>query len=174
MSLKNKLTASKSRKGIAFFLIILSLVQMAGDVLDIPLLKGIGASFGASPAPKVFSSIDSLETFSSEFFLIWQDKQGIWQKIKLTPNLAKKFKGPYNRRNVYGAILSYGPVFAKNTILTPAYEAILSYAVSENGSFFKELGIDQDTIGSELYIEVVPKNETFGLNLIKEVRIDGK
>lgn len=147
---------------------------MSGDVFNIPVLKAIGASFGASPAPKVFSSIDSLETFSSEFYLTWQDKQGIWQKQKLTPELAKKFKGPYNRRNVYGAILSYGPVFSKNAILTPAYEAILSYAVSEKGSFFKELGIDQDTIGSELYIEVVPRSETSGLNLIKEVKIDGK
>lgn len=174
MFLKNKLTATKSRKGVALFLMILSLLQMSGDIFNVPALKAIGASFGASPAPKVFSSIDGLETFSSEFYLTWQDKQGIWQKQKLTPELAKKFKGPYNRRNVYGAILSYGPVFSKNAILKPAYEAILSYAASEKGSFFKELGIDRDNIGSNLFIEVVPKNETSALNLIKEIRIHEK
>jgi hypothetical protein len=60
----------------AVFLLALGILQMAGDVLRLPALKGIGAATDASPAPKVFSSVRGLETFSTRFEIEWTDTNG--------------------------------------------------------------------------------------------------
>ncbi len=158
---------------ITSFLAFISLFQMAGDLLNQTWMKGLGAAWGASPAPKVFSSSEGLETFSSEFFLIWTDQENTLHRVKLTPQLTKNLKGPYNRRNVYGAILSYGPVLSKNKLMSEAYESILKYAISQNGPLLGELGINRDSILDGITIEVVPKNgkNYSNLELIKEVSL---
>lgn len=156
------------------FLIAIGLLQMTGDITDVLWMKGIGAAWGASPAPKVFSSAEGLETFSSQFFLIWKDQDGILHRKKLTPQVAKGLKGPYNRRNVYGAVLSYGPLLSQNEALAEAYESILAYAINKSG-MLEELGIDASSISGSIIIEVVPRmGNTNHLNLTKEVAIHEK
>jgi hypothetical protein len=59
----------------ALFLLIVGLLQMTGDLLILPALKAVAAATGASPAPKVFSSVQGLETFSSVFYLEWRDRE---------------------------------------------------------------------------------------------------
>lgn len=156
------------------FLVILALFQMIGDLFGITWMKALGASWGASPAPKVFSSVDGLETFSSEFFLLWKDKGGYPNRIQVTPQLAKRLRGPYNRRNVFGAVLSYGPVLSKQCAMQQAYESILQYSMGKNGVLLRELGIDPDSISDAILIEVVPKlgKEYSHLHLIKEVKVN--
>lgn len=158
---------------ITIFLILLALLQMTGDLLNQNWMRGLGAAWGASPAPKVFSSVEGLETFSSEFFLIWTDQENILHRIQLTPKLAKRLKGPYNRRNVYGAILSYGPVLSKNERMRDAYESTLEYAINKKGPLLKELGINADSILEGIIIEVVPRTgrDYSHLELIKEVSV---
>ena len=51
-------------------LLTVGLLQMTGDLLKIDWLKGFGAATVASPAPKVFSAVRGLETFSTRFFRI--------------------------------------------------------------------------------------------------------
>jgi hypothetical protein len=158
---------------ITLFLIFVSLFQMTGDLFNQTWMKALGAAWGASPAPKVFSSAEGLETFSSEFFLIWTDRENISHRVQLTPQLAKNLKGPYNRRNVYGAVLSYGPVLSKNKRMCEAYESILEYAISQNGPLLGELGIPRESISEGIIIEVVPKKgkDYSHLELIKEVSV---
>jgi len=158
---------------ITSFLIFISLFQMTGDLLNQTWMKALGAAWGASPAPKVFSSSEGLETFSSQFFLIWTDQENVLHRVQLTPQLAKNLKGPYNRRNVYGAILSYGPVLSKNKMMSEAYESILKYAIGQNGPLLGELGIHRDSILEGIIIEVVPKigMDYSHLDLIKEVSV---
>src|SRR5215467_9112261 len=91
-------------------LLAIGLLQMAGDVFHLPALKGIGAATTASPAPRVFSSVRGLETYSTHFFLEWTDRDNWENSLQLTPELYAQLRGPYNRRNVYGAVLAYGPV----------------------------------------------------------------
>ncbi len=158
---------------ISAFLVIFALLQMTGDLCQQNWMKAIGAAWGASPAPKVFSSAEGLETFSSQFFLIWEDQNGVTQRTPLTPKLAKRMKGPYNRRNVYGAILSYGPLLAKNEALRDAYESILNYAICRNGPLLKELGINAEALSKGIIIEVAPRmgNDYSHLELFKEVTL---
>ena len=160
-------------KLITLFLIAAALLQMTGDIFHLSWMKGLGAAWGISPAPKVFSAAEGLETFSSQFFIIWKDRDSVLHRMQLTSKSSKNMKGPYNRRNVYGAILSYGPLLSKNEALRDAYESVVTYAISQNGPLLKELGIPAEYVSDAILIEVVPKTgkDYSHLDLIKEVPI---
>lgn len=112
-------------------LLVLGLSQMAGDLLGILPLKGIAAASGASPAPKVFSAVRGLETYSTRFFVEWQGG-----KAELTPEVYSRMRGPYNRRNVYGAALAYAPV------LPPALrDPVMRRALCDGAPLLRELGL---------------------------------
>src|SRR5260221_4906379 len=91
-------------------LLALGMLQMTADVLHLRVLKGVAAATAASPAPKVFSSVRGLEAYSSPFYVEWTDNQGTFHSTRINPGNTAGFQGPYNRRNVYGAVLAYGPV----------------------------------------------------------------
>lgn len=111
----------------AVLLTLLGLAQMAGDLAGIRVLKGIAAATGASPAPKVFSAVQGLETYSTRFYLAGTE---------LTPSVYARVRGPYNRRNVYGAALAYAPVLPEE-LRNP----VLVYALCGEAPLMRELGI---------------------------------
>jgi len=84
-------------------------LQMVGYALDLPALRGIGAASGFAPFTKVFSDVDGCETFASDFTLILRTRAGEESVIPVDPVFYQQLRGPYNRRNVYGAALSYAP-----------------------------------------------------------------
>ena len=88
-----------------FVLLLLGLAQIAGDLAGFATLKGIAAASQASPAPKVFSAVRGLETYSSRFFLEWTDLEGHAQSLELTADVYQQLRGPYNRRNDYVALV---------------------------------------------------------------------
>ncbi len=120
-------------------LALLATAQMAGDVCRIPALKGLAAATAASPAPRVFSVSGGLETYSTRFAVCWTDATGEEQRLDVTPHTAARMRGPYNRRNVYGAALAYGPVLATNERTTGMLASILRYALCEPGGVLAEL-----------------------------------
>src|SRR5262249_9019819 len=93
-------------------LLVLGLAQMSGDLTGLAPLKAIAPATAASPAPKVFSAVRGLETYSTRFFVQWTDADGSNRFYEITPERYARLRGPYNRRNVYGAALAYGPVLA--------------------------------------------------------------
>jgi hypothetical protein len=127
----------RTRTILAAGLLVVGLGQMAGDLTGIEAVKGIAAATAASPAPKVFSTAKGLETFSTRFHLEWTDASGRMHSLQVTPELYARLRGPYKRRNVYGAVLAYGPV------LPPALrDPVLHYAVQGDAPLLRELGID--------------------------------
>ncbi len=147
----------------AIFLLILGLLQMSGDLLEQAgveavgqPLKGIGAATTASPAPKVFSAVRGLETYSTRFYLEWQDRGGQAHSMLLTPELYGRIRGPYNRRNVYGAALAYGPVLATNERTKPMFQAVLTYALTGDAPLLRELGIDPADIAGPVRVRYEP------------------
>jgi hypothetical protein len=120
----------------------LGLLQMAGDVLGVPALKGLGMATAASPAPRVFSSIRGLETYSTRFFLEWRGKDGATHSLPLTPEVYERLRGAYNRRNAYGAALAAGPVLVTEPRTQRMFQAVLSYALCSEAPVLRELGID--------------------------------
>lgn len=137
-------------------LLLLGLMQMTGDLLRLPWLKGLGAATTASPAPKVFSAVKGLETFSTCFYLDWWDRDGVHHSLELTPEIYSRLKGPYNRRNIYGAALAYGPVLASDERTRPMLQAVLAYALTGDKPLLRELGIDPAEVAGSVRVRYEP------------------
>jgi hypothetical protein len=120
----------------ALALTLMGCAQMLGYLLDSRILRGIGAATMIAPFPKVFSDVDGLETFASEFTLHWRDSSGGTHAVPITPELYTRLGGAYNRRNVYGAALSYGPRLPE-----PLWQAVFCYAFAADGPLRREFGL---------------------------------
>ena len=130
----------------AVFLLVLGSLQMLGDLLGLPKVKGAAAATMLSPAPKVFSSVKGLETYSTRFTLEWSDIRGELRSLELTPEVCAGLRGPYARRNVLGAALAYGPVLAQDEAARPMLAAVLRHALCGEAPLLEELGIDVATV----------------------------
>jgi hypothetical protein len=144
----------------AIVLLALGLLQMGGDLLRVPVLQGIGAATVASPAPKVFSSVQGLETFSSEFYVEWTDRAGFAHSLMLTPEVYAHIKGPYNRRNIFGATLAYAPILQKDPRTREMFESVVRYALCGKAPLIREIGIDPDQLSAPPGIRLVPRSGT--------------
>jgi hypothetical protein len=146
---------------IAGLLLVFGLLQMTGDLLNVPALKAIGMAWGISPAPKVFTAQHGYETYSTQFFVDWKNKAGAPETLEITPALYARVKGPYNRRNVIGAALSYGPVlYADPKMGRPMFEDVVHYSVCGNAPLLQEIGINvADIQPGTLKIRYVPASE---------------
>ncbi|MDP2228427.1 MAG: hypothetical protein Q8J78_13230 [Moraxellaceae bacterium] len=141
----------------AILLTGLGCLQMIGDLAGSVPLKALGAASHASPAPRVFTAHQGFETFSSRFFLEWTDEQGLPRQLELTPASYGRLDGPYNRRNAYGAALSYGPVLASNPATRPMFEAVSRHALCGKAPVLRELGINSDDIQSAVTVRLKPR-----------------
>jgi len=122
--------------------LLVGLLQMAGDTLGVPALRGLGAAWGASPAPRVFSEVRGLETYSTRLHLGWTAPDGAPRELQLTPEVYGRLQGPYMRRNVFGAALAYGPVLVSDERTRRLYRAVLGYALCGEAPVLRELGVD--------------------------------
>ena len=145
----------RARTAAAALLLALGLLQMAGDVAGLPLLKGIGAATVASPAPRVFSAVKGFETYSTRFYLEWTDLGGIPRSVTLTSTLYARLRGPYNRRNVYGAALAYGPVMP-----AALRDPVMRYALCGDAPVLRELGFDPASIAGRPRVRFEPRPGT--------------
>ena len=145
------------RSWAAVGLLGLGLSQMAGDVLGWRALRGLAAATTAAPAPKVFSAVRGLETYSTRFFLEWTDRRGAVQRLELTPEVYGRLRGPYNRRNVYGAALAYGPVLATDAAAQPMLGAILTRSLCGSRPLLAELGLDPADIAGQVRVRYQPR-----------------
>jgi hypothetical protein len=140
-------------------LTVLGLAQMAGDVAGLPVLRGLAAATAASPAPKVFSAVQGLETYSSRFTLQWTDAAGRARSLDLEPHVYARILGPYNRRNAYGAVVAYGPVLASSPATRPLFDAVARHAMCGEAPLLRELGVDPAGI-TDLQMRVTPRPGT--------------
>ena len=160
------------------FLIAVGCLQMVGDLTDLRAVKAIGAATGSSPAPKVFTAHKGFETYSSQFFVRWTDKaSGEQQALRLTPAVYRGVAGPYNRRNVYGAVLAYAPVLPSEPATRAMHDSAIAYAMCGESSLLAEIGIDRATIAGPVTIELKPRQQLpagHGWKLVYEVACDAE
>jgi hypothetical protein len=149
---------------VAYALLTLGLVQMAGEIITLAgapqvgrPIKAIGAATTASPAPKVFTSHRGLETFSTQFTLEWETRNGAKQLLPLTPELYQRVRGPYNRRNVFGAILAYGPVLLIDEATRPMFDAASNYALAGDAPLLRELSVNTAEIVGAVRVRYEPR-----------------
>ena len=128
----------RNRSGWAYgALLVLSLMQMTGWALGLEPLRQFGRISGASPLPLVFSAHDELETFSMQYRLILNPHMENEQRLHLDRSAYGKLEGSYNRRNPYGAALSFGPLLAEKH--PEMLQSVLEYALCEPGSLLLEV-----------------------------------
>lgn len=151
-------------KWAAASLVALGLAQMTGDGLDRAglssigqPLKGIAAATTASPAPKVFATVRGLETFSTRFDLEWLDRSGKSHILTLTPENYAQLRGPYNRRNVFGAALAFGPILAADSRTQPLLRSVMRYSFEGKAPLLRELGVDPESIAGPVRIRFIPR-----------------
>lgn len=141
-------------------LLVLGVLQMAGDLLDWRSLRGVAAATTASPAPKVFSAVRGLETYSTRFVLEWTEPDGAGRTLELTPQVYQRLRGPYNRRNAYGAALAYGPVLASDSASRPMFEAVMRRALCGERPLLREMGIDPARVVGAVRVRYTPRPGT--------------
>lgn len=126
----------------------------------------------ASPAPKVFTVSKGLETFSTDFVIEWSDFDDKSHSLKLDSTLYGQICGPYNRRNIYGALFAYGPILASEPATQPLFNDVCRYALSSEGPLLRELGIDPYSIKGSIYVCLLPKARCSNpaLPMVLEVR----
>lgn len=103
--------------GTHSFLIVIFCIaglQLCGFLVQSKSLTGLGRITAASPLPLVFTSHDGLETFAQKYAVeLYYSSTTKPIRTEVTPALYSKVSGSYNRRNVYGAIFSYGPILSQ-------------------------------------------------------------
>ena len=127
---------------VAVVLGALGTAHMVGHLTDVQALRGLAAATSASPAPKVFSAVQGLETYSTAFYLDWTEPDGAQRSARITPEMYARLRGPYNRRNVYGAVLAFGPVMSQNPATAPMFQSVLRVALCGDRAILRELGLD--------------------------------
>lgn len=144
------------RIGIAL-LLALGLLQMTAEAFGASRLQGLAAATGASPAPRVFSSVRGLETYSTQFALVYDRTDGKRMRVPFDAELYRKVRGPYNRRNPYGAVLAYGPLMSTDPALQPMFAAVARHAVCGEAILLREIGIDPSKVMGPVRIELTPQ-----------------
>ena len=143
-------------RGIALALLMLGLTQMATDLAGFDALAGLAAATTASPAPRVFSAVDGLETYSTRFFIEWTDRDDVEHSLELTPQVYERLRGPYNRRNACGAAIAYGPVLYSRPRTRPLFESVQRFALCGDAPLLRELGIDPASVVGRPSVRLEP------------------
>ncbi|PRP95116.1 hypothetical protein [Enhygromyxa salina] len=141
----------------ATLLLVIGLAQIVGDLAGLPKLKGFAAATMLSPAPKVFSTTKGLETFSTSFTLSWQAPDGTPRELPITQARYSQLEGPYNRRNVYGAALAYGPVLATSDDGMALFRSVATHGLCGDAPLLDELGAEPHDRGTHYVIHYEPR-----------------
>lgn len=97
--------------------------------------------------PKVFSDVDGLETFACDYTLHGVAGDGKSFSIHITPELYAHLEGCYNRRNAYGAALSYAPRMPE-----ALWSAVFCYGLRADGPLRREFGLPPGAHGLSVEI----------------------
>lgn len=143
---------------MAALLLIWGCSAMIGELLKNPTLKALGLASCAAPYTKVFcqakSQADdvSFKTFAVDFTIHYQQPDQSETSIPITPETYQHLLGPYQRRNVYGAVLAYGPALPE-----PIQQATFHYALISPGTIRHELGIPDNA--TDITVEMNTKSK---------------
>lgn len=132
----------------AAIILALGLTRMVGYWLDNRTLQGIGAASGLAPFTKVFCATDGYEAFTASFRLRGQNEDGVSHEITLTPERYARLRGPYMRRNVYGAALVFAPRLPEELRV-----ALHERALKPGSALWRELDLPTDWVSAEIHIQ---------------------
>lgn len=101
---------------LSMLLIFIGCLQMAGYFTGSRALRGIGFSYGASPLPTVFGTVNGVEGFSTEHKLLYTNKPSEKDSILLDQEIFSQFRGSYYLKNSYSIFLAYPHVLKEEQV----------------------------------------------------------
>lgn len=143
----------KIRNRLAIAVLCIGMLQMTGYVLNSKVLRGLGLASGISPYTRVFCEADGYEAFAASFRLEGSLKDGSRWSCDLDPEMYSRIKGPYNRRNVYGATLAFAPCLPEDL-----RSQFLDQALRPGSRMRQEIGVPDDV--TELKVRITSKDQT--------------
>ncbi len=141
----------KRHKVLYYTILVIGMLQITGYLTKTKIIRDLGAVTCSAPLPIVFTEVKGVEAYASDFFLEYKNEDGLLEEIKLTPEIYSKLKGPYNRRNVYGAAIAGAPILPETL-----WKPILTY------------GLCNDVLKNELQLPV-SKND-FSVKIITRTK----
>ena len=155
---------------LMYALVLLGMLQMIGYLTGSNILRGAGLLSVASPLPLVFSHFRGYETFALDFEVEIEARSGKKVRKKITPELYSGLKGPYNRRNVFGAVFAYGPGF-KNHDEIRLRDSVLVYGFCSPGVLLDEFHLPKPAHKVTAFLKSRTKGDkrswTFSVNCAK-------
>ena len=135
-------------KNLIYVLVVLiGMLQIIGYVTKVDAIRSLGIVSSSAPLPLVFTEVKGVETFVSDFYIRYKDAEEVQQELKLTPEIYKQLRGPYNRRNIYGAAIGYGPVLPESL-----WNSVLSYGLC-NHVLNEEFNISNEVSEVSVFIK---------------------
>ena len=141
----------RTRELCSWAILFIGLTQMAGDLFGNRVIKGIGAATAMAPCPKVFCNMGGMEPFASSFEIIADGDKTT--RIPITPELYQQLRGPYNRRNVYGAAIAAAPILPERV-----WQTVFSYAFNPNGPLRHDLALPEKTNSIHILVRTKTRN----------------
>lgn len=139
-------------------LILLGLLQSLAFVFRIDVLKGLASATVASPLALVFSNFRGLDTYALDFTLAATSAQKGRFQMCIDQSLYSKLSGPYNLRNVYGAVLSYGPKFTSKKELA-ILSSVLQFGFCTPGKLIDDFDLPKDISDGAIEVEAKHSSE---------------
>lgn len=125
------------RKALYGIVIAVGFLRITGWLLESDVIKGLGAITAASPLPIVFTEVKGVETFANDVHVVFEDNNDSTLRVRITPAVYTRLRGPYNRRNVFGAAIAYGPVMDEQL-----WRSVLGHGLC-SGALQRELGLPE-------------------------------
>ena len=132
---------------IYVIVVLIGMLQIIGYVTKVDAIRSLGIVSSSAPLPLVFTEVKGVETFVSDFYIRYKDAEGVQQELKLTPENYRQLRGPYNRRNIYGAAIGYGPVLPESL-----WNSVLSYGLC-NHVLNEEFNISNEVSEVSVFIK---------------------
>lgn len=147
-------------KAFAAILCFFAVIKTVADIFGFEKISAVAAISHVSPAMKVFTTQRGYETFSPTFELTINQQNGQEAILRLNSKNYAGLRGPYNRRNVYGALISYAPVLVSLPRTEKMWQTMAKNAFCRQDSVLFELGIDDASSVASVLIEYHRRDKT--------------
>ncbi len=140
---------------IAVLLSFLACIKVVADLFQHEELSAVAAVANVSPAMKVFTAHQGYETYSAKFKLTMLYADGTEFEAILDSERYAGLAGPYNRRNVYGALIAYGPVLYKKTATHDMWVEMTRRAFCQRKTVMSELNFPIQTAVTKVTVSYI-------------------
>lgn len=136
---------------LQFLLVFVGLLSCIGYVLDIQPIRGLGFATVASPLPLVFSHFRGHEAFTNNLTVQLTTRSGVVVEEKVDYRVFSSMAGPYNRRNAYGAVISFGPFFTTERELL-LRDSVLKYGFCHPAPLLQAYGLTEALSSAKIFV----------------------